>query len=276
MRCGFTLIELLVVISIIALLVAILLPALNKARYQAKFTVCASHQHSIGVGVLAYMTEYNGKLPPHVSQRTRSNGTAFWSYANMMIQKRAAGQLPADAESYGIVFRGILPSYEIWNCPLAPYQLDNVVEIDGQTYSFKELYESDLKFVGDGSLYMPMTYLVFWNYGGFGDPYLTSNEPEFIGPSKYSDKVGLILTDAAFYQNNNHFWRAGHSFEDSSKGEMFHEKFNATDDPVAELGDMKCNALYKDGHVEAYHAAQESIGQYDGRGNTFYIPREWK
>jgi len=62
-RHAFTLIELLVVVSIIALLIAILLPALNQARYTAKLTVCAAQMHQMGVGVLSYASEYNGDYP---------------------------------------------------------------------------------------------------------------------------------------------------------------------------------------------------------------------
>lgn len=63
-KSGFTLIELLVVISIIALLVSILLPALSKAREQAKKAVCASQLHTIGISLIMYTGEYNGFFPP--------------------------------------------------------------------------------------------------------------------------------------------------------------------------------------------------------------------
>jgi len=55
---GFTLVELLVVISIIALLLSILLPSLNKARESASKTVCKSNIKQIGVGIYMYFSEF--------------------------------------------------------------------------------------------------------------------------------------------------------------------------------------------------------------------------
>ena len=62
-RAGFTLIELLVVVAIIALLVAILVPAVGRAREEARLAVCASSLKQYGLSWFLYAQDYNGAIP---------------------------------------------------------------------------------------------------------------------------------------------------------------------------------------------------------------------
>ncbi len=76
----FTLIELLVVIAIIAILAAILLPALQKAKSTAMASLCKGNLKQIGIDALMYAGDWNESLPMHSNGQV-TNGN-FWEYTN--------------------------------------------------------------------------------------------------------------------------------------------------------------------------------------------------
>jgi len=75
---GFTLIELLVVISIIALLIALLLPSLGRAKEKALQIKCASNQRQLAQAVNAYTNDSNGWFPPMQARKPGKPWETSW------------------------------------------------------------------------------------------------------------------------------------------------------------------------------------------------------
>ena len=109
---AFTLVELLVVISIIALLVSILLPALGKARFQAKTVLCATNMHQWGLILAMYTNDHEGWLPT----ADNTPGINLWDVPANFITQVGSGyddEEPGLFSPYGVVD-------ELFVCPVTP------------------------------------------------------------------------------------------------------------------------------------------------------------
>jgi len=99
---GFTLVELLVVISIIAIILAILLPCLHKVKEQARRAVCQNNLHQAGAAMFMYAGDFDDALPiGSIIDRTAPGYTTSWDKADQMALVNAETMMHL-GQSYGL------------------------------------------------------------------------------------------------------------------------------------------------------------------------------
>ena len=111
-NAGFTLIELLVVIAIIAILAAMLLPALARAKASALKTQCISNQKQIGLAYKMYADEHVGAYPVH--DGWGAVGGKFWTNANVSGNAASYGGRVAETNRPLNKYTG---SVDVFHCP---------------------------------------------------------------------------------------------------------------------------------------------------------------
>jgi len=107
-RKGFTLIELLVAVATIAILAALLLPVLSKAKIKAQRASCVANLRQLGFGWIIYSHDNNGLLPESYSGTSNT-----WVMGNM--------RKPTEATDSGLIVQGKLFPYtrdtKVYHCP---------------------------------------------------------------------------------------------------------------------------------------------------------------
>ena len=240
-KYGFSLIELLVIIMIIALLVAIIIPAMAKSKELTKRTVCAAHLKQFSMGMICYSQDYRQRLPSF----TAPHGPHTHDVAKEFIQTMSSG--------YGI-------ELEYLFCPSTDHKrIQNCMEFNdsgGEIYyigyslwipRFVINYNVEIPPVENISSLIVVDDSPYWGPKNTGDCLGTTNPiltDEVMSIPGATSDIDLSVEKQARL-SSNHLWR--------------------------ELIEIS-NQSFVDGHVEKVHAdkLKARYGYSDGTNGWLY------
>ena len=110
-RCAFTLVELLVVIAVIAILAAMLLPVLGRAKLKGQEAVCLSNLNQIGLAFAMYLNDHDSHFPDRRDLKSSLPG-GYHPWTTWPPSDPRAGWAATVLQSEN-------PNFTIWSCPTA-------------------------------------------------------------------------------------------------------------------------------------------------------------
>ena len=166
-RTGFTLVELLVVVGVIAVLIALLMPALSKARQQASRLRCMSSLRQLHIGLVCYVNDNDGYIPvaPTIA------GVWQYDYGGWipMIQKYVGYPVGTTIPTAS-VFYCQEPATGTWSAPRYKwtYAINRDLRIDRKVNKIKYHFQTFV-FTENGA-YGDVLHHHFLEYGFYGHP----------------------------------------------------------------------------------------------------------